>query len=306
MMTRTIRSPRQGFTLAELLVAMGITAIILTLLVSVTGVALDGWRVSRNKVRASRQAKAALDQLSRDFESMVVRSGNNFEWLYSESESDEVGPSGGKSPNAAEILFFTAATDRYDGQIGVDGIDEGGDVSAVRYKLYYKDPIADSETDYSVFALFRQLVNPDDSFEELLAQDDLSKAFGGVKGEPDEASNFVCENIYEISVVFLIEYTVDSGGKLETRFERIPVLAKGAGTDPVDWFRVRGNGIEVEGNMNPEYGRGRVISVDLSVSVITDSGIATMRKASFSGSAKEKFLAKNTYHYMKTILLPQP
>ena len=81
---------RKGFTLAELLVAMGITAIILTLLVSVTGVALDGWRISRNKVRASRQAKAALDQLSRDFESMVVRSGNEFEWLFAESEADEV------------------------------------------------------------------------------------------------------------------------------------------------------------------------------------------------------------------------
>src|SRR5210317_2221898 len=106
---------RKGFTLAELLVAMGITAIILTLLVSVTAVALDGWRISRNKVRASRQAKAALDQMGRDFESMVVRSGNNFEWFYSESESNPPGPADNESPNAARILMFSAATDRYDG-----------------------------------------------------------------------------------------------------------------------------------------------------------------------------------------------
>ena len=69
----------RGFTLVELIVAMGITIIILTLLVSITGVALDGWRVSRNKVRAARQAKAALEQVSKDFESMVVRRGNNYE-----------------------------------------------------------------------------------------------------------------------------------------------------------------------------------------------------------------------------------
>ena len=67
-LNQTIIRRGRGFTLAELLVAMGITAIILTLLVTVTGVALDGWRVSRNKVRSSRQAKAALDQFSRDFE----------------------------------------------------------------------------------------------------------------------------------------------------------------------------------------------------------------------------------------------
>ena len=42
------------------------------------------------------------------------------------------------------------------------------------------------------------------------------------------------------------------------------------------------------------------------MSVITDAGIATMRKANFTGDAKKKFLAKNTFNYAKTILLPQP
>jgi prepilin-type N-terminal cleavage/methylation domain-containing protein len=301
MMTTTINSRRKGFTLAELLVAMGITAIILTLLVSVTGVALDGWRISRNKVRASRQAKAALDQLSRDFESMVVRSGNEFEWLFSESEADPVGPTGGESPNAARLIFFSAATDRYDGKI--DDPDSKGDVSAVGYGLFYTDPIAGADSDYSVFALYRQLVNPDVAFEDLLAKDDLSGAFGEVE---DDTSNFLCENIYQISVVFMIEFTEEDGGKLVTQFERVPVLAKGGGAESVDSFRIRGNGIRINGETEPDYARGRVISVDLSVSVITDAGIATMRKANFSETDKKKFLAKNTYNYIKTILLPQP
>ena len=301
MMTTTINSRRKGFTLAELLVAMGITAIILTLLVLVTGVALDGWRISRNKVRASRQAKAALDQLSRDFESMVVRSGNEFEWLFAKSEADAVGPTGGKSPNAARLIFFSAATDRYDGKIDDD--DSKGDVSAVGYGLFYTDPIAGADSDYSVFALYRQLVNPDVAFEDLLAKDDLTKAFGPVE---DDTSNFLCENIYQISVVFMIEFTEEDGGKLVTQFERVPILAKGGGAESVDSFRIRGTGIRINGETEPDYARGRVISVDLSVSVITDAGIATMRKANFSETDKEKFLAKNTYNYIKTILLPQP
>ena len=115
----TLNQPirRSGFTLAELLVAMGITAILLTLLVTVTSVALDGWRVSRNRVRAARQARAALDQFSRDFESMVSRQGNNFQWLHVESDPDSVGPASNPSPNASKIIFFTAATDRYNGNI---------------------------------------------------------------------------------------------------------------------------------------------------------------------------------------------
>ena len=304
-MTTTINLRRKGFTLAELLVAMGITAIILTLLVSVTGVALDGWRISRNKVRASRQAKSALDQLSRDFESMVLRSGNNFEWLYAESESSAPGPEGNESPNAARILFFTSATDRYEGDIGGPR-DKGGDVSAVQYRLFYKDPIAGEDTDYSVFALYRKLVNPDESFEALLAKEDLSDAFEKVRGDDDETNNFVCENIYQISVVFLVEYTEEVEGKLVSNYERIPVLSEGGGQEAVDWLRIRGNGIEVDGNNDPDYARGRVLSVDLSVSVITDAGIGTLRKATFTEEAKKKFLGKNTYHYMKTIHLPQP
>ena len=111
------RRPARGFTLAELMVAMAITVILLTLLVSVTGVALDGWRVSRNKVRASRQAKAALEQMSRDFEAMILRTGTNFEWLYTETDQDPPGPRDNESTNAARILMFSAATDRYEGDV---------------------------------------------------------------------------------------------------------------------------------------------------------------------------------------------
>lgn len=312
-LNRPISRRGNGFTLAELLVAMGITAIILTLLVTVTAVALDGWQVSRNKVRAARQAKAALDQLSRDFESMVVRSGNNFEWLEVESNTG-LGPSNNPSPNAARMIFFTAATDRYDGAIGTAD-DLGGDVSTVCYELFFKNPItgseAQTEENQPVFALYRQLVNPNETFGTAsdpgtLAQEDLDQAFNQFQADTDRNNNFLCENIYEMSVVFLVEYSEDDGtGRTVTTQQRVPVISVGTG-DAVGEFTLKGNGIEVDGSLAQNYGRGRVVAVDISVSVISDSAMARLRSTGITGSAKDKLIASNTYNYAKTILLPQP
>jgi prepilin-type N-terminal cleavage/methylation domain-containing protein len=305
-MTISLIPKRRGFTLAELMVAMGITVLLLTLLVSVTGVALDAWRISRNKVRAARQAKAALEQMSRDFESMVVRTGNNLEWFYAESDPNAPGPDSNKSPNAARIIMFTAATDRYNGDIGGTK-DEGGDVSTVGYRLFYKDPITnEEETNYDVFALYRKLVNPDETYDELLAQDDLESEFGRYDSEIDESTNFVCENIFELSIVFTVEYTETlNQNERVTKIERIPIIAT-SGAGSAGEFRIFGTGIEVDGADDEDYARGRVVSVDISVTVLTDNGIATLRRAEFSATALEKFLVKNSYSYSKTILLPQP
>ena len=101
---------RAGFTLLELLVAMVVTTIIVTILVSITSIAIDVWNRSRAELRASRQAKAMVDSLARDFESLVVRSGNAFEWLVVNTETPDSGPD---IPSAAKMVFFTAATDRW-------------------------------------------------------------------------------------------------------------------------------------------------------------------------------------------------
>ena len=147
---KTPLSPKRakGFTLIELMVAMAITTVIVTVLVSITGIAIDTWQRGRAEIRASRQAKSMLDTMAKDFESLVSRRGNNFEWLYSKVEADLPGPSANMSSNAAEVIFFTAATDRYEGQIGTD-LDLGGDVSCVSYQLQYQDPVKGKEEENS-------------------------------------------------------------------------------------------------------------------------------------------------------------
>ena len=65
----------------ELMVAMDITTIIVTVLVSITSIAMDTWNRSRSELRASRQAKAMVDGMVRDFEALIVRRGNAYEWV---------------------------------------------------------------------------------------------------------------------------------------------------------------------------------------------------------------------------------
>ncbi|MEM9079536.1 MAG: prepilin-type N-terminal cleavage/methylation domain-containing protein [Verrucomicrobiota bacterium] len=300
-MTHQKPSSRSGFTLVELLVALGVTGIIISMLVAITATALDGWRTSRNQVSAAREAKAAFDQLARDLESLVVRSGNDFEWLWTASEFSPPGPSNNPSPNASRLVFFTAATDRYDGEINTNN-DRGGDVCTAAYQLLYRDPISDTENeDYATYVLYRQLVNPDETFENLLGETDLEQSFRSFENDQSNAANFVCENVYEFSISFTIEYTDNN----ITRQERLLVINSGGG-DSVSDFRLRGNGIRADGNSNTDFSNGRIVSAEISMTVIDDSALETLRVANLPEDRKQKLLERNSHYFAKTILLPQP
>lgn len=298
---RAPRLLRKGFTLVELLVALAVTAVIVAMLVTITATALDGYSTSRNQVKASREAKAAFDQMARDLESFVVRSGNNFEWLWISTEGDPPGPSGNPSPNASRAVFFTAATDRYNGELNT-AEDRGGDVSTVAYRLLFRDPIADTEDEeFSSFILYRQLINPDETFNSLLGQEDLEAAYQPFENNESNPSNFVCENIYEFSLSFVIEFTEGN----VTRTERVLVINSGGG-DSVEDFRLRGSGIVTDNDPSSPFADGRIVAADLSITVINDTALELLRGGSLPQSAKTRLLEKNSYYYAKTILLPQP
>ena len=170
-----------GFTLIELMVAMAVTTMIVTVMVSITAISLDTWTRSRSEVRAARQAKSMADTMARDLEALVVRRGNNIEWLTASAEP--VKSAGGQVPairdsNSAQLIFYTAPTDRYDGKLVVDNDPKKprdgavGDISCVGYSLQYRDPMgeATSGTEIPTFVLYRNLVNPDKTYSELLSK----------------------------------------------------------------------------------------------------------------------------------------
>lgn len=310
MKTRPISKRAGGFTLIELMVAMAITTVIVTVLVSITGVALDSWQRGRAEIRASRQAKSMLDTMAKDFESMVSRRGNNFEWMYAKVVSDLPGSAANTSSNAADLIFFTAATDRYLGQIGTPA-DAGGDVSCVGYKLEYQDPVEGTEEeDSSTFVFYRLLVNPDETFKDLLGQTDLKSAFSSYDNKVKDVENFVCENVYQFTLTFQVEVTqAGSGGSGPTTVPvRVTLGENAAATE----MRLLGNGLETDasaGGLQPsvsldELKAGRLKAVEIGITVLSDAAVIRLNTSGLREEVREKILAQESFQYSRTVELP--
>lgn len=301
---------KKGFTLMELMVAMAITTIIITVLVSITSLALDTWNRSRSELRASRQAKTMIDTMARDFESLVTRRGNSSEWLSAITSSETIGDKLA-STNASELIFFTAATDRYNGEIGTSYPDHVGDVSCVAYELDYKDPVSiDPSSKFKTFVLNRLLVNPDETFRDLLGKDDLVTAFTSYKSKLAQPDSFVCENIFQFSVTFHVQVaqTSGSGASATTTLIDVPVtIGDTNSSQQTKTFKINGAGIdtEISGGIvsAEELAAGRVTSMELSITVISDFGIDQLRTRTFTETQRAEFLSKNSYEYTKLVQL---
>jgi prepilin-type N-terminal cleavage/methylation domain-containing protein len=300
------QNSRTGFTLIELLVSMAITVVLLGVLVYMTGISMDTYRNSRNEVRASRQAKESLETIAKDLESLVSRrDGNTYEWLYAGKETNtKQGPIDKEIINTSHLIFFTGATDRYNGEIGVDDVDKGGDVSCVSYRLVYKDQISDDDK-FAVFSFYRHLVNPDETFgvddaPGLLAVDDLQEAYQtGFESEDLTAANFLVENVYEFTVTFLVEYTTTATPPV-TKIERVSLMQNGSGG--YEEFRLNGSELKTI-PVNDAITNGRIVGAEVSITVLTDQGLTLAKK---SGISREELVKKHSYHYTKTITTPRP
>ncbi|MFT3992358.1 MAG: prepilin-type N-terminal cleavage/methylation domain-containing protein [Luteolibacter sp.] len=300
----------KGFTLMELMVAMAITTIIITILVTITSLSLDTWNRSRTETRAARQAKTMVDTMAHDMESLVARKGNNIDWLFVKA-ADAMGPENARNTNAAELYFFTAASDRYDGLLGDDKADKGGDVSSVAYKLAYLNPIGAKQDDaLSTFVLYRKLVDPDDTYQRLLGREDLEQTWAAYEKTIEQSKNFVCENIYQFSLTFNV--AVDVTTENITRTQVVPVtISNSTGTSEIKELRINGIGLlapDFGGSRDitaEEFQAGKIISVEISLSVLSDTGLEQMRRRKLEGDAKAEFLAKNSFQYTKLVQLPK-
>lgn len=69
---RERRRVRGGFTVIELLVATGITAVLAAFLIAITVQILTHWNRSRGALVSNAEAKVALDQIAADLEALVI------------------------------------------------------------------------------------------------------------------------------------------------------------------------------------------------------------------------------------------
>jgi prepilin-type N-terminal cleavage/methylation domain-containing protein len=299
-----IAQSRRGFTLMELMVAMAITTIIVTVLVSITSIAMDTWNRSRAELRAARQAKSMVDTMARDFEALITRRGNDFEWLSAESPTRTIGNKL-ESTNSSDLIFFSGSTERYNGDIGGED-DKGGDVSCIGYRLIYDDPI-DTNSKFDTYVLKRILVNPDETFEKLLGQKDLENSFGTYANDLDKVENFVCENVFQFTITFMVEVTQGTGNT--ARVLTVPVtVGKNASGKVTDSFKIKGTGLittaSASGVTSDEIKAGRVKALEINLTVISDAGIDQLRNRPFSGSQQSEFMMKNSYQYTKLVQVP--
>jgi len=300
------KKAQKGFTLIELLVSMTITLVIVGLLMGMTKMAVGAWQSTHAKTRSSRLAQEVFDSIGKDLEGMVIRTGNDYEWLLiqeSENASTENGPDSSKElSNPIEISFFSAVTDRYNGQINVEGVDLGGDISMVRYRLIHQDQI-EADGSKPVFSLYRERIDPNVAFDKLLAQPKLDGIVPS--GEIVDRENFLAENIFDFTLSFNFEYTLSSGVK---GYKRVVIQTNGDNNS----LSIKGNKISLNGSDDPMTlpegaSSPRLAGADVSILVLSDGGMNGLKNKNIS-SAEElsKYLKEYGHHYSKSVIVPRP
>lgn len=80
----------QAFTIVELLVAIGVSALLVTMMLTITINVLKAWNKSSGNLTAANQARFFLDQISRDLEGAVVRRNSDV-WFAATIQADQSG-----------------------------------------------------------------------------------------------------------------------------------------------------------------------------------------------------------------------
>lgn len=306
------QAENKGFTIVELLVSMTITLIIVGLLLGMTKIAVGAWLKTNNKAKSSRLAQEVFETVGRDLEGVVIREGNSSEWLNvvdSGLSDTDLGPSGKEIVNALDVSFFTAATDRYDGQIGTPS-DDGGDVSIVRYRLVYQDIIDRDSGSKPVYSLYRQRIDPLEVFS-ILGEVDLETALSSQDSDFTVEDNILSENVYDFTLSFNFEYIKEEAGQPRVKgYKRVVMQSEGTNNSlSIKGDEILLNDDSLEEVIEKEVGGVdivslRLFSADISVFVISDGGMKRIRIEPVPANEFSDFLEKNGELYTKSVLLP--
>lgn len=99
----------RAFTIIELLVSVGITALMLTLMVTISINMLSGWNRTSGQLNTGNQARVVLDAISQDLQSAVMRRDGNI-WMAATVQRNQ--SAGG---DAGVSVFYTSDLDAVGG-----------------------------------------------------------------------------------------------------------------------------------------------------------------------------------------------
>jgi prepilin-type N-terminal cleavage/methylation domain-containing protein len=249
---------RHGFTLIEILVASAVMALLVGLVITITSQVLNVWNRSGGRLSANQEARIAMEMLTQDLETAVFRNrrsaADDSEWFFLRN----VEIPGASSINTVALKLFSPALDR------PAPADEPGDICAISYELKQVDLIGSPATGQPRFALFRQLNDPQSTFDTMLG------------GSIDAWGNNISEEDYLVANI--VEFNIrlyQANGDLITGN---PFVFDGLPSTPVPAFAdIKLRVLSSEG-ANILQGRGSAVNLD---DLIREHATTYIRRVSF-------------------------
>jgi prepilin-type N-terminal cleavage/methylation domain-containing protein len=169
-----------AFTMVELLVAMSILAVMMLLLLSIVNATTRMWRVSENRVDSYREARAALNVIDNDLQSILVSKKSKF---FALDVKDGLPKSAVIAPKANNVFFVTTLAS--DSQDSSDDNRNGkpdnlSEICIVGYFLAYDSPTF-GKVEPSM-NLYRYFLSSDQSMAVLKDEDALTKNISTAPG----------------------------------------------------------------------------------------------------------------------------
>jgi len=260
----------------ELVVSMAIGSILIVLLASILSSATKTWRSAHNYFDVNDEARSALQVLTSDLKSAILRNfPDDAEGLRLMRFPETEGSEEAKAKNADWLMFFTDARDH--------GVDDPAATSAVSYRLVYRDVLQENG-EYPQFLLYRTLVQSRTSFEEIINKPSLTEAYW-TKEKATPLGDVLASNIVDFRITPRL---INSTGAII----RVPVHLP---------IRMKGRTIEIAGEHDlPIDADTKLHSFELSVAVLNTEGLVRLE----TGQPMEDAIKTNGRRFTQIVALP--
>lgn len=250
-------SKTAGFTLVEVLVSSFLTVVVLIMLFSVLVGTMNAWEGGTSRLQTNSDARLALDLITSDLQSMVVRQTSyDQEWLVSGPPSVFGAPDYGVAANGGFttwLTFFAPSLDR--------DADQEGDIVAISYRTAYQDPIAPTQNIFPLFGLYKSMASTEYTFEFAFGQENIINGFW-----EDQAPNDIdnpANPVYPAG--FLVPNVIRFEVSWWIRHNETGVLAR---FGPEHEIRLS-NTLTIDG----EEWNAKIESADISMTLLTEEGM---------------------------------
>lgn len=250
--------------MTELLVAVGVSSLVLLMGFTVTQHTLDSWKGAGASLGRSSEARIAFDILVRDLQAIMLRQ-RDVEWFrltYDQGIGSETGYS---TPDAARLTFFAP--------------------QPVSYRLAYEDPI-DTEGAFKSFGLYRTYDPPAPSGQpgEVYQSAAATHAFWkSVESETTDPLNLAASKV--------IAFDVALWYRVRDVVRRVPKRVN---------LRIVGSTVETNPKVTDLTHASQLETVDISMVSLSEEGALQLEKS--IGEA-DTIIARHSYRHSARVAL---